>query len=204
MDNFAAARDAPVLFGPCGPHNFSAGGFDDLAERFPRMPGLQNFILSPFEVELQHWNAPFIHDVLIDFAPAIVVGDHFAAAGKTDERSEQLAAALFEFRSVPSAEEALRATETAGARHVTTAAELDVITAGEGHLVLELLVVIPPGHVEVHSAGAVIVVRRQVHQDGEEAYRAVGSDGIHQVATDHSGGICQTVWMLWAAGIQQQ
>ena len=48
------------------------------------------------------------------------------------------------------------------AGHVPAAADLDVIAAREVELAGVLLLVEPPGRVDVIAAGAVLVVRRQV------------------------------------------
>ena len=64
--------------------NRSAHRFNNLLERFLHVPGLQNFVLAPLEVEAQHRNAPLIDDVRIDLAVAILVGNHFAAAREMD------------------------------------------------------------------------------------------------------------------------
>ena len=64
--------------------------------------------------------------------------------------------------------EVVNAAAEAGARHPAPAARLDVIAARK----IELLVVEPPRRVQVHPAGAVLVVRDAVHQRRDEARHA--------------------------------
>ena len=58
---------------------------------------------------------------------------------------------------------------------------LDVVAAGEGQLARLLLLVQPPGRVDVHGRTAVVVDRRQVLERRDLPVHA-GADGVHQPA----------------------
>ena len=78
----------------------AAHGFDDLLEGFLHMLGLQNFVLAPFEVEAQDGNAPLIDNLRIDFAIAVFIGNHFAAAGEMHFAAVEFAQILLHFDAV--------------------------------------------------------------------------------------------------------
>ena len=46
-----------------------------------------DFAISPLEVEAQHRDTPLVHNVRIDIAIAVEVGNHFAAPGKANLRT---------------------------------------------------------------------------------------------------------------------
>ena len=48
------------------------------------MFGLENFVLTPFEMETEDGDAPLIDGGWVDFTKAIGVGNHFATAGEAD------------------------------------------------------------------------------------------------------------------------
>src|SRR5439155_24706860 len=79
---------------------------------------------------------------------------------------------------------ALDATHEAVARRIEPATDLDVVAARE----VELLVVEPPGHVEVHAADTILVVRDVIDHRGDEP-RDVRSGGVGDVLADHAAGV---------------
>ena len=54
-------------------------------------------------MKFQDGNAPGVHDVRIDFAVAVFVRNHFAAAGEADEGAVKLAHAALELHAVAAA-----------------------------------------------------------------------------------------------------
>ena len=83
VNDLAARRNTPFLSAPA-----TVG--DDLppaasiifAKGLLHVFRLQDLILAPFEVEAQHRNTPLVDDVRIDLAIAVVIRNHFAAAGE--------------------------------------------------------------------------------------------------------------------------
>ena len=85
---------------------------------------------------LQHRNAPLVHGVRIDFAVAVVIGDHLAAAGEADEGAVDLAHAALQFHAIAAAQNTARnRRKFARPGMPAPAAEFDVIAAREGQLV---------------------------------------------------------------------
>src|SRR5258706_15707454 len=138
---------------------FTAHGFDDGAKRLLHVLGLEQLVIRPLEVETQRGDAPLIDDVGIDLAVGVRVGKHFAAAGEVDVRAVDLASALLQLRAVAFFI-VTQTMEHADAGHIASPAHLDVIAAGKIILAVEL----PPRHVHVHSADAVVIVRRHLPQ----------------------------------------
>src|SRR5205814_2547651 len=66
-----------------------------------------------------------------------------------------------------------------------------------------LAIEFPPGKIHVHSAYAVVVMRRHSFQLWEVS-AAVAADGIHQIAANNSRGIRQTIRKQGGSGIQQK
>src|SRR5258708_28700210 len=62
----------------------SAGGFDDFAVSLLHVLRHFDFVVAPLPVEAENGNAPLVDGGGIDFAVAVFVGDHFAAAGEAD------------------------------------------------------------------------------------------------------------------------
>src|ERR1019366_9199725 len=95
---------------------------------------LQNLILAPFEVETQHGDAPLVHRVGIEIAVAIGIGDHSAAPGEADLCAVHFAQVPLQLYAITAAQDALGTAEVVRARQSAPAAELDVISAREGHI----------------------------------------------------------------------
>src|SRR6266567_3560925 len=77
VDDFSSRLDAKGIFAVDGSFGFvfAAHGFDDRAESFLHVLGLQQFVIGPFEMEAQDGNAPLIEDIGIDFAISVGVGN---------------------------------------------------------------------------------------------------------------------------------
>ena len=133
---------------------------DDFAESILHVLRLLDFIIRPLPVKPKHGNSMFVDDVRIDLAIAIVVCDHFAAAGEVDGGTPESAIVVFE--SFPVTTHAVvpfdAAHEPERWSPAASAAELDVIPARE----IELPVIEPPGHVEMHTAHTVFIVWRSI------------------------------------------
>src|SRR6266850_2908666 len=122
----------------------AAHGLHDAAKRFLHVLGLAQLVFRPLEMETQHGNAPLVDDI----------GNDLATAGETDGGAVMLASALLQLGAIAFLL-ATQSIEHADAGHVESAAELDVVAARKIVLAVEL----PPRHVHVHSADAVVVVR---------------------------------------------
>ena len=85
----------------------AAGRLDNFLERLLHVFGLQNLVLAPFEMEAQHGNAPLIDGIGIDFAVAVLVRDHFAAARKVDIATVDFSQILLQFHAVAAAQHSL-------------------------------------------------------------------------------------------------
>ena len=107
MDALATPRNPPPLFRPSGLDHFALRRPNNLLKGFLHVPGHADFIIAPFEVKLQNWDAPLIHDIVVNFAVAVFIGNHFTAPVEVHERAVQFPAALFEFQPVPPAQKAL-------------------------------------------------------------------------------------------------
>ena len=83
--------------------------------------------------------------------------------------------------------------------HVAAAPGLDVVAAGE----VELPVVDPPGHVEVHASRAVFVVSDHLFELRKVA-DAIGARGIHEIAADGAARVRQALGESRRAGVQQK
>src|SRR6266478_3995595 len=178
VDDFSAFVNAKGILAVDGSLGavFTAGSFDDGAESVLHVFGLAKFVFRPLEMEAQNGNAPLVHDFGIDFAVGVGVGEHFAAAREADGGAVDLAAALLQGCAVAFLVMA-EPIEHSDARHVAAAPEFNVITAGEIVLAVEF----PPRDVHVHSADAVVIVRRHFFELGEmtPAVTADGVGGMH-------------------------
>ena len=157
VDDHAAIGD-PVRIRAVGQflgHVDSARRLDDFTVGFLHIFRHLDFVVAPLPVETQHGDAPLVDSGRIDFAVAIFVGNHFTATGESNERAVLLLALLLQRRAV-AFELVAQVIEVADARHVASAAKLDVIAAQELVLAIEL----PPRQVHMHAANAVVIVRR--------------------------------------------
>ena len=68
---------------------------------------------------------------------------------------------------------------------------------------VELAVVEPPRHVDVHAARAVVVVRRQAFEDRDVALHA-GAGGVGEVAADGAAGVGEAVGMPRRLRVEEQ
>src|SRR5207253_3172955 len=80
MDDLAPRLNSPALVFARLLYDYTAHGLDNFLKGSLHVPGLQDFVLAPFEMKAQNGDAPLINDVRIDFAVAIIVWNHFTAA----------------------------------------------------------------------------------------------------------------------------
>src|ERR1051326_555015 len=71
----------------------AAGRFYDGAKGLLHILRLAQLVIAPLKVEAQDRNAPLVHNVGIDFAIGVGIGNHLAATGKSNgvaiDRSEE-------------------------------------------------------------------------------------------------------------------
>src|SRR5581483_2332865 len=91
VNNFATAGNPPIIFDAMLAGDNAASVFDDGLEGFLHVLGLQDLVLTPFEVEAQNRDTPFIDHVRIDFTVAVVIGDHLSTAGEVHRAAVQFA-----------------------------------------------------------------------------------------------------------------
>src|SRR5260370_42650793 len=99
---------------------------NDLPEGLLRVARLENFVITPLEVEPQHWDSPLIDHIRINLTVAVLIGDHFAAAGKLHKRAVRFADTALQFHSVATAENLLRPVSESRRRHAAAASKFDV------------------------------------------------------------------------------
>src|SRR5215470_17076986 len=160
MDNLAPQRDSVRRTLHFRIYRFKespAGDGHDRAKCLLHVLGHPNLVFAPFPVESQHWDTPLVSRIGINLAVAVGIGNHLAAAGKTDYSTVFAAAGLLESKAVALVAFA-SAIEHPNSRHVAAAAEFDVIATQKIVLAVEL----PPGDVHVHAAHAVMIVRRHL------------------------------------------
>src|ERR1041385_8787735 len=78
----------------------ASGRLRNCTEGFLHVPSHLDFVVTPLPMEAQHRNAPLIDGAGINFAVAVLVRNHLAAAGKSDERSIHFPAFLLQRSSV--------------------------------------------------------------------------------------------------------
>src|SRR6266542_4104323 len=150
---------------------------------------LQVFVVGKLPVEAEHGDSPFVHDVGIDLAVAAVVGNHLAAAGEAHVGAVIAAIVLLELFPVAAARwVAVNSAHEAVVRHVGAAPHLDVIAARE----VELLVVQPPRHVDVHSSHTVVIMRDVIHHLRDEA-RDVGAGRVREILAHRPAAVREPV-----------
>ena len=146
---------------------------------------LIELVVGPLPVEAEHRDAELVDHVRVDLRIALLVRDLLAAPGETDRRAVVAAVVLLELRPVAAGTgESLDATAEAVRRLPQPTIDFDVIPARE----VELLVIEPPGHVHVHAADAVLVVRDVIdHRRDETA--GVGAGGVGDVLADDAARV---------------
>src|SRR5947207_6424228 len=128
-------------------------------------------------MEAKHRYAPLIDEIRIDFAIALLVGNHFAAALDGDEGPVNVAALLLERLAVALG----HIMKHPHARHVPPAIDLDMVPAQK----LILPVVFPPGYVNVHATRSIVVVWRNPGELGEVSHHPARRR-IHHIAAYHA------------------
>src|SRR5260370_17779205 len=86
----------------------------------------------------------------------------------------------------------------AGAGHFATAADLNVVAAWK----IIFAIVLPPGNVHMHSANAIVIVRRDFGHVGNVT-PALAANGVCEVAADPTGRIGSAVGNHSGLGIYQ-
>src|SRR3989449_8656030 len=138
---------------------------DDRLEGLVHVLDLPDLVVRPLPMKAQHGDAPAVHRVGVDLAVAVVVRDLLAASGEPDYRAIVATVHVLEVLPVaPAARIALDPAHEPGRRLLAPAPHLDVVAARE----VELCVVEPPRHVEVHPTHAVLVVRHAIGEAGGE------------------------------------
>src|SRR5688572_10238182 len=147
MDDPAARGDAIPLFtrGHRREHLTSHLG-DQRTEGLLHVLHLVVLVVRPLPVEAKHGNPPLVHDPRIDVAVAVVVGDLLATSRESDGRAVEAAVVALELRAVST-----RTRIAVNAAHESIgwlrkpSPHFDMVAAWK----IELLVVQPPGHVDV-------------------------------------------------------
>src|SRR5438045_5470888 len=78
----------------------TASSLDNLAECLLHVLRHLDFVVAPLPMKPQHRDSPFIHRGWINFAVAVLVGDHLATACEADVCAVRFAASLLESRTV--------------------------------------------------------------------------------------------------------
>src|SRR5439155_22008394 len=127
---------------------------------------LLDLVIRPFPVEAKHRYSILIDNSRIDLTVTVVIGDHFTTAGEADHRPPKPAIVVLEICAVATGAVITLDTghESEGRRCAAAAAKFDVISARE----VELLIVKPPRHVEVHAADSIFVMRYGVGHLGNK------------------------------------
>src|SRR5262249_53301911 len=144
-----ARRDTLLRRGLCTEH-LSAHRFDNRGEGLLHVADLFDLVVAPGEVETENRDAELVDALRVYVAPAILVRDHLAAAGKVDVSAILLADGVFQFLAVAFVARTLSAEAELG--HIESAANFDVIAARK---ILILVAVEPPRNIYVHAADPV-------------------------------------------------
>src|SRR4051812_8860561 len=158
----------------------TATGMHYFAEHFLHVARHLHFVIGPLPMETQNGNSPLVHHGGINLAVAVFVGDHLPTSSKADAGAISAPALLLQGGTV-SFKVIANIVKVGHARHIATAAKLDVVAAK----VVVLAVELPPRNVHVHSAHTIVVVRRNFLQL-REISRAGAANRVCQVATDHA------------------
>ena len=189
MDDHAARRDAvAILLARHVPPWRAAHLRDERAERLLHVLDLEVFVIGELPVEAEHGDAPFVHDSRIDFAVAAVVGNHLAAPREPDVRAVVAAIVVLELLAVPAAVPLLDPAAEARLRQPRAAPHLDVVAARE----VELLVVEPPRHVDVHPAHTVVIMGNRVHHLRNES-SDVGAGRVGEILADRPARVRESI-----------
>src|ERR1700733_13298162 len=154
----------PLRIGLVPDYVCPAGSLDNGAEGFLHILRHLDFVVAPLPVKAQHGNAPLVYGIGIDIAVAVFVGNHFAASAEADGRAVHAAAFLLEGGAV-SLEFFAHMVKLPDPGHAKPAAEFDVVAAQKVILAVEL----PPRHVHVHAAYAIVIVAGHFFQLGKES-----------------------------------
>ena len=164
VDDHAAVGDSVGIraVGQFLGHVDSARRLDDFAVGFLHIFRHLDFVVAPLPVETQHGDAPLVDSGRIDLAVAILIGNHFAATGESNERAVFFLALLLQRRAV-AFKLVAQVIVVANAGHAAAAAEFGVVSAEK----IVLAIVLPPRQVHVHAAHAVVIVRRHLFERGK-------------------------------------
>src|SRR5437763_13455093 len=163
----------------------SACLFGNFAEGLLHVTRHFDFVLTPLPVKPQYRNSPFINGIRINLAIALLVRDHFAPACEANVGSVGCAATLLQARTIAFVKFAKRM-KLAYPGQCPATAKFDVITTQKFILAIEL----PPWHVHVHAANAVVVVRRHFGELRRNTSAAT-ADAVGEVTPNASGRLPQ-------------
>src|ERR1700749_2700979 len=108
--------------------NRTASCFDDGPERLLHVRCHLDLILTPLPVEPKHRNSPFVLYFGVQFAEAVLIGNHLASSAEPYECAIRAAALLLETNPVALVLLA-HIIKLAHAGHIASAAEFNVISA---------------------------------------------------------------------------
>src|ERR1700674_2658644 len=152
-------------------------------------------------METKHRNSPLVLDLRINLTIGPIIGDHLPATIEPDERSVITANVLLELRPIAATRQPFKAGPGSVPGHPLTAAEFDVVAASELKLAGMLVLIEPPGNIQLVPIGGVLVERRQVLEQGNLPAQAA-ADRIHQISSNLATGIRQSIWKLRVPGVE--
>ena len=126
--------------------------------------GLTEFRFSPLPVEFQDGNAPFVLYLRVNGDEAILIGNHFPPSGVSDKRTEVAAGVFLEPFAVASAGKMFQVVEGIDAWRSPGSSGFDVVTTGKVEFAGGLLLVKPPGCVDMAASRTILIMGRQVFQ----------------------------------------
>ena len=152
------------------------------------MRHLAQFVRGPLPVKPQDGQAPFVFHDGVQIAEAVVIRNHFAATAKAQRRAIVAPHILLELAAVtPTREPFEPGTETA-IRHPPAGGKFDVIPSREIQPARLLLLIEPPGRIDVRPPRTILVVQREVLQR-RDLPREAGGHGIHDVLAQQPAGV---------------
>jgi hypothetical protein len=151
-------------------------------------------------VESKHGNSKPVADGRVYLAVTVIVGNHLAATLEVDRRAVVAAIVLLELHAVSAARRiVMDPAHEPRSGLANSAADFDVIPPGE----IELAVVEPPRHVDVHATGAVFIVSRVILHRRDVAGNS-GASRICDILADRSARVCEALRMFCALRVEEQ
>jgi hypothetical protein len=150
-------------------------------------------------VKAEHRYSPPVDDRGIELTIRVRVGNHLTATRKADRRAVVLPVVVLELLAVAAARWiALDPAHEARFGLPQAAPHLDVIAAGK----IELRVVQPPWHVDVHAADAILVMRNMINHRRDEP-GDVGPRGVGQVLPDRTAAVGETLRKMGGRRVEE-